>query len=190
MRLLFHSNFWLLSPAHHKKRFRRPRKSKWSSGVIKKPPKKKSPALASPSSSSSSSSSSKASSDSSVEEGRAAATSSSESSDGERSFPKTSEIYRTKAPAASMSKRRYHETLDLYLAGRAHRQGMNWRHQNGPSGTAGTPQKMLNGIWLNKLGQYLQKRMWSKRLTLTPELHWLLLLDELYSHMETKHQLF
>uniref|UniRef100_A0A3P9IKA8 Bromo domain-containing protein n=1 Tax=Oryzias latipes TaxID=8090 RepID=A0A3P9IKA8_ORYLA len=101
----------------------RPRKSKWSSGVIKKPQKRKSPASAS--SSSSSSSSSKASRDSSAEEGRPAASRglNGSSSWSESSDEETADIYGSlngvaKAPAAPMSKRRYHERLDLYLAGR------------------------------------------------------------------------
>lgn len=64
-------------PARKKKRYRRPRKSKWSTGVIKKPKKKKKEEPPVPSSSSSSftsfsSMSSKFSSESSAEEVRAA----------------------------------------------------------------------------------------------------------------------
>uniref|UniRef100_A0A3B4H521 Bromo domain-containing protein n=1 Tax=Pundamilia nyererei TaxID=303518 RepID=A0A3B4H521_9CICH len=87
-------------PARKKKRYRRPRKSKWSTGVIKKPKKKKEEEPPVPSSSSSSftslsSMSSKFSSESSAEEVRAAgrravngsagagSSSPSESSDGE-----------------------------------------------------------------------------------------------------------
>ncbi|KAI3358961.1 hypothetical protein L3Q82_015340 [Scortum barcoo] len=137
------------SPARKKKCYKAPRKSKWSTGVIKKPKKKKPPIPASSSSSlSSSSSSSGGNSESGPEKDTAAEMRAmngftSESSDREQSCPN--------GIANGVLVNRYHRPEPRHLQ----RGRWNLRHRTRSSKTPPTLRKIANGVCLSKIGLYV-----------------------------------
>lgn len=165
---LLHPHPHFCFPARKKKRYRRPRKSKWSTGVIKKPKKKKKEEPPVPSSSSSSSftslssMSSKLSSESSAEEVRAAgwravngsagadSSSPSESSDGGLSgFHRTpNRITRAHNGVLTNGYHRHAEPVHRQLADGVPAGVRRTRSSKTPPG----PETVLNGQTVDSLG--------------------------------------
>ncbi|XP_041867778.1 ATPase family AAA domain-containing protein 2-like isoform X2 [Melanotaenia boesemani] len=149
-----------------KKRYKRPRKTKWSTGVIPKPKKKK-PLVQT--STSCSSMSSEASSDSSTDENGAVETSG-ENSSAESSLSSWSDSSDEEGGHLTDTMTRYHlslnavtgarnvlmngyhhKPLDIKLAGRVPKRRPNVGHQTKTSNTAPAPKKTLKGSRFNKL---------------------------------------
>ncbi|KAM4538680.1 ATPase family AAA domain-containing protein 2-like isoform 1-T2 [Odontesthes bonariensis] len=155
-----------------KKRYKKSRKSKWSTGVIPKPKKKKPPVQTS---TSCSSMSSKANSDSSADENGAvgfagpSSSSWSESSDGEQThLTATMNRYRYSLNAVTGTRNvllngHHHNKL---LAGSAPKWRLNLRQQTRTSKSAPARPKMLKGTRLNKLESPGKQETRAKKATL------------------------
>ena len=139
-----------LTPARRKKRFKQPRKSKWSTGVIKKTKKKRPPAT---NPSISSSASSKAGSESGPEENGAA--NGSESGNSEQSHlnghPHNINVIRN---GVLVNGHHPTEPTDLQLANSIPTGRLNFRHRTQTPKTPPSPKTMVNRDYVGGLGLY------------------------------------
>ncbi|KAM9737810.1 ATPase family AAA domain-containing protein 2-like [Menidia menidia] len=163
------------SQACKKKRYKRRRKSKWSTGVIMKPKKKKPPVPAS--TSSCSSMSSKANSDSSTDENEAvevngfsgpSSSSWSDSSDGElyQLSATMKRFYRSLNVVSGTRKLLNGDNHNKLHTGRAPKQRLNPRQQRRPAKSPPFRQKMLKGSRFKKLENSGKQEKRTKKATL------------------------